>query len=66
MLVCHCHAVCDRTIRRHVADGARSGHEIRRACGAGGGCGGCRPVIEELIELHGVRSDVASASRADT
>ncbi len=52
MLVCHCHAVNDATIRRCVADGARSGSEVREACGAGGSCGGCRPVIDRLIESH--------------
>ena len=52
MLVCHCHAVNDATIRRCVNAGARSPNEIREACGAGGGCGGCRPVIDRLIETH--------------
>ncbi len=52
MLVCHCHAVNDRMIRQCVSDGARSEHEVRKACGAGSGCGGCRPVIDRLIELH--------------
>ncbi|MGD8316243.1 MAG: (2Fe-2S)-binding protein [Myxococcales bacterium] len=52
MLVCHCHAVNDATIRQCVSAGARSSHEIREACGAGGGCGGCRPTIDRLIEIH--------------
>ena len=52
MLVCHCHAVNDRTIRRCVNDGARSRNEVREACGAGSSCGGCRPAIERLIDLH--------------
>jgi bacterioferritin-associated ferredoxin len=52
MLVCHCHAVNDHTIRRCVNDGARSGTDVREACGAGGTCGGCRPTIDRLIELH--------------
>jgi bacterioferritin-associated ferredoxin len=52
MLVCHCHAVNEHTIRRCVNDGARSGNDVREACGAGGSCGSCRPVIDRLIELH--------------
>ena len=52
MLVCHCHAVNDQTIRRCVDAGARSGGEVRKACGAGGSCGGCRPAIDRLVELH--------------
>jgi len=39
-------------IRRCVDAGARSESEVRAACGAGGTCGSCRPVIDRLIELH--------------
>jgi bacterioferritin-associated ferredoxin len=52
MLICHCHAVNDQTIRRCVDAGARCGNEVREACGAGGSCGGCRPAIDRLVELH--------------
>jgi bacterioferritin-associated ferredoxin len=62
MLVCHCHAVNDQTIRRCVNDGARSRHEVREACGAGSSCGGCRPAIERLIDLrHGAQTAVESS-----
>jgi bacterioferritin-associated ferredoxin len=49
MLVCHCHAVNDHTIRRCVNDGARSRNDVREACGAGSSCGGCRPAIDRLL-----------------
>jgi NAD(P)H-nitrite reductase large subunit len=49
LLVCHCNAVCDRTIRECIRGGARSVDDVARSCDAGGGCGGCRPVIEELL-----------------
>ncbi len=62
MLVCHCHAVNDRTIRRCVNDGARSRNDIREACGAGASCGSCRPVIDRLIELHGRAQSAVDAS----
>jgi bacterioferritin-associated ferredoxin len=59
MLVCHCHAVNDATIRQCVSAGARSPSEIREACGAGSGCGGCRPAIDRLIETqHNAQSAV--------
>jgi len=54
MLVCHCHAVCDRTIRQCIREGARSADDVGDACGAGTGCGGCRPVIEDILEASGV------------
>ena len=49
MIVCHCHAVSDRAIRACVRSGARSPRQIARACEAGGSCGGCRPVIHEIL-----------------
>jgi len=64
MLVCHCHAVNDQTIRQCVNDGARSGNDVRNACGAGGSCGNCRPVIDRLIEQHCGGQHAASASGA--
>ncbi|HVT07059.1 MAG TPA: (2Fe-2S)-binding protein [Polyangia bacterium] len=49
MLVCHCHQVCDRTIRACIRDGANSVAAVGESCGAGTGCGGCRPTISELV-----------------
>lgn len=49
MLVCHCRAVNDRQIEAAALCGAGSVREIVAACGAGGVCGGCRPVIEEIL-----------------
>lgn len=50
MIVCHCNAVSDRTIRRVVREGAASVAEVSRACGGGGRCGGCRMAIESILE----------------
>ena len=50
MIVCHCFCVSDREIRSCVRDGAASVAEIGKACGAGTGCGGCRPEIARLVE----------------
>jgi len=52
LLVCHCHRICDRTIRESILDGARSIAEIGDSCRAGTGCGGCRPAIAGLLRDH--------------
>lgn len=49
MIVCHCKGVSDRAVRRAVAEGARTRGQVARRCGAGTVCGGCRPVIQELL-----------------
>jgi bacterioferritin-associated ferredoxin len=49
VLVCHCHRICDRTIRESIRGGARSIDEVGDACRAGTGCGGCRPAIAGLL-----------------
>jgi bacterioferritin-associated ferredoxin len=50
VIVCHCKAVSDSSIREAVRDGARSFRQVARACDAGRKCGGCRPAIRELID----------------
>jgi bacterioferritin-associated ferredoxin len=42
--------VNDRTIRATIAAGARTIEDITAACGAGGRCGGCWPVLRELLD----------------
>ena len=64
MIVCHCHGVSDRVIRRHVREGAASCALVTRACAAGGRCGGCRPVILEIIETERDASACIDAPRA--
>ena len=49
MIVCHCKAVSDRTVRTVVRAGADTSRQVALACGAGRSCGGCRPAIAELI-----------------
>jgi bacterioferritin-associated ferredoxin len=50
VIVCHCKGVSDSSIREAVRDGARSFRQVAKACDAGRRCGGCRPVIRELID----------------
>jgi bacterioferritin-associated ferredoxin len=47
--VCLCRAVSDRKVRRSIRHGARTVEDIGLACGAGTGCGGCRPELEALL-----------------
>ncbi len=49
MLVCHCHGISDRAIRKAVRGGASTRREIARSCKAGGLCGGCGPAIDEIL-----------------
>jgi bacterioferritin-associated ferredoxin len=50
VIVCHCHGVSDRAIRKVVRDGACTLRQVVRASRAGRMCGGCRPAVKKLIE----------------
>jgi bacterioferritin-associated ferredoxin len=50
MFVCHCRAVTDREIREAIAAGARDLDEVGLRCGAGITCGGCCPLIQQLLD----------------
>jgi bacterioferritin-associated ferredoxin len=64
MLVCHCFVIRACDVRTAIARGARTPGEVARACRAGAGCGGCQPVIEELLDEHADRLHLAAARRA--
>lgn len=49
MLVCHCHVVTDRGVKRAIDHGADTVAEIGAACGAGTCCAGCHPELERLL-----------------
>jgi bacterioferritin-associated ferredoxin len=55
MWVCICHAVTDKEVVQAIEGGATTREAVTRACEAGGDCGACHPMIEEMIE------DVAEA-----
>jgi len=63
MILCHCMGVSDHSVRRAIQSGASDVGEVARACGAGTGCGGCRPLIHRLIhtEQHGTERPVSAA-----
>jgi bacterioferritin-associated ferredoxin len=54
VLICHCLAVHERHVRDAVADGACSLEDVIARCGAGGRCGGCRPLVAEVLADVGV------------
>ena len=56
MLVCHCKGLTDREIHRAIRAGACTQREVARECGAGSICGGCRPLIDELLESRSAAS----------
>jgi bacterioferritin-associated ferredoxin len=64
MFVCHCRAVTDGEIRDAIAAGACDLDEVGRSCGAGITCGGCCPLIQELLAEHAerVRAEPALAT----
>lgn len=65
MLVCHCHALTDRDIRRAVrANGACSVAEVGDCCGAATGCGGCHDVVAEIVACEKRRLAMFSPSDA--
>lgn len=50
VIVCHCRGVTERKIRQAVRKGACSRVDVARACDAGRTCGGCTPVIDDILE----------------
>jgi bacterioferritin-associated ferredoxin len=55
VIACHCHGVSDRRIAAEVEAGARTVAEVTSRCGAGGDCGGCHPVLEDIVDDVAVR-----------
>ena len=49
-LICTCFFVSERTIEREVQTrGLTTVAEVTRACNAGGGCGSCHQLIQEIL-----------------
>jgi bacterioferritin-associated ferredoxin len=65
MFVCHCRALTDRDIGEAIAAGARDLDEIGRRCGAGITCGGCCPLLEELLDRAAAGPVAAERSMAE-
>jgi bacterioferritin-associated ferredoxin len=66
MVVCICANVSERELRAVIADGATTTKEVARRCGAGAGCGACRPFIRESIRQCRVAAEAAAVAAADS
>lgn len=42
-------AVSDKTVRETIANGAQTVDEVTKGCRAGGDCGACHDMIEDMI-----------------
>lgn len=52
-LICTCFFVSERTIEREIQTrGLSTVADVTRACNAGGGCGSCHQLIQEILEAN--------------
>jgi NifU-like protein len=52
-LICTCFFVSEHTIENEIASrGLTSVAEVTRACNAGGGCGSCHQLIQEILDTR--------------
>ncbi|HKE60770.1 MAG TPA: iron-sulfur cluster assembly scaffold protein [Pyrinomonadaceae bacterium] len=50
-LICTCFFVSERTIEREIREqGLTTVAEVTRSCNAGGGCGSCHQLIQEILD----------------
>jgi bacterioferritin-associated ferredoxin len=52
VVVCHCNAVNDKQLLALIKEGTTSFEQIAAMCGAGARCGGCRLLIEDIVDRH--------------
>ena len=50
VIVCHCHGVSDRRVQAEAGLGATDVDDLAARCGAGSDCGGCLPLLEDLLD----------------
>lgn len=59
MIVCICHNVSDKAIRKAIASGAESLHQVRSQLNLGSCCGKCLPcaktIVRECLEDAGTQ-----------
>ena len=52
-LICTCFFVSERTIEREIAaNSLKTIADVTRACNAGGGCGSCHQLIQEILDTR--------------
>ncbi|MBP9114168.1 MAG: (2Fe-2S)-binding protein [Polyangiaceae bacterium] len=64
MFVCVCKAVTEDTVRKAIEAGASSREEVTRSCRAGGDCGACHAMIEDMVTDHVVSCGSLIRTRA--
>ena len=64
MYVCVCKAVTEKEVRECIAGGAESRQAVTKACEAGGDCGACHQMIEEMVDDHLIAVGRLSRGRA--
>jgi len=64
MYVCHCEAVSDRAVNAAISSGARCIEDVTERCRAGGGCGSCHDILQQLLDLCAETPEMAGASAA--
>jgi len=62
VIVCHCEAVDDRTVRSAILAGASDIGAVGERCRAGSDCGGCHRAIERLLSHMAGDRDVAAVA----
>jgi bacterioferritin-associated ferredoxin len=65
MIVCVCAGVSERKLRAVIAGGATTVNAVGRECGAGTGCGACRPLIRGCIRRCQAESALAAPAAPD-
>lgn len=63
MIVCICHNVSDKAIRRALEAGAGSMQEIRAQLNVGSCCGKCNAFAKTLVRAHLEESQVTEVRR---
>jgi bacterioferritin-associated ferredoxin len=61
--VCLCKAASDKDVKAAIADGADTVDAVGETCGAGTGCGACRPMIHEMLEAAGAAECARESGR---
>ncbi len=50
MLACLCRAVSDKKVLAVIQQGAETVEDVTQACGAGGDCGACKQLLQNMID----------------
>jgi bacterioferritin-associated ferredoxin len=65
MIVCHCKGITDRDLKRALHEGTFDQGESGGTARAGGDCGTCQPLIDEIVGKHGPRKSAPAPKQPD-